>query len=69
MNFILSFIFSILLNPSTVLVKIKVLTVESMKMAVFWVVTPCSLVEVYRRFRDVPSSGFIALMMERLKRR
>jgi hypothetical protein len=27
-----------------------------MKMAVFWVVAPCSLVEVYRRF--------IALMME-----
>jgi hypothetical protein len=24
-----------------------------MKMAVFWVVTPCSLVDVYRRFRDV----------------
>jgi hypothetical protein len=23
----------------------------SMKMAVFWVVVPCSLVEVYRRFR------------------
>jgi hypothetical protein len=22
-----------------------------MKMAVFWVVVPCSLVEVYRRFR------------------
>jgi hypothetical protein len=25
--------------------------VSSMKMAVFWVVAPCSLVEVYRRFR------------------
>jgi hypothetical protein len=24
-----------------------------MEMAVFWVVAPCSLVEVYRRFRDV----------------
>jgi hypothetical protein len=23
-----------------------------MKMAVFWVVAPCSLVDVYRRFRD-----------------
>jgi hypothetical protein len=29
-------------------------------MAVFWVVTPCSLVEVYRRFRD----AMIVLMME-----
>jgi hypothetical protein len=24
-----------------------------MEMAVFWFVAPCSLVEVYRRFRDV----------------
>jgi hypothetical protein len=24
----------------------------SMKMAVFWVVAPCSLVEVYQYFRD-----------------
>jgi hypothetical protein len=30
-----------------------------MKMAVFWIVVPCSLVEVFRRFR-----GLIALMME-----
>jgi hypothetical protein len=30
-------------------------------MAVFWVVALCSLVEVYRRFRDAMS---IALMME-----
>jgi hypothetical protein len=29
-----------------------------MKIAVFWVVAPCSLVEVYQRFRA------IALMME-----
>jgi hypothetical protein len=28
-----------------------------MKMAVFWVVAPCSLVDVYRRFRS-------AMMME-----
>jgi hypothetical protein len=28
------------------------LTAASMKMAVFGVVAPCSLVEVYRRFRD-----------------
>jgi hypothetical protein len=29
----------------------EVLTAASMKMAVFWVVAPCSLVEVYRRFK------------------
>jgi hypothetical protein len=28
----------------------EVLTAVSMKMAVFWVVAPCSLVEVYQRF-------------------
>jgi hypothetical protein len=36
----------------------EVLTAVSMKIAVFWVVAPCSLVEVYQRFRA------IALMME-----
>jgi hypothetical protein len=37
----------------------EVLTVVSMKIAVFWVVTPCSLVEVYQRFRgpDRPDDG------------
>jgi hypothetical protein len=34
-----------------------------MKMAVFWDVAPCSLVEVYRRFRG-PCSIIRALMME-----
>jgi hypothetical protein len=29
----------------------QVLTAVSMKIAIFWVVAPCSLVEVYRRFR------------------
>jgi hypothetical protein len=29
----------------------EVLTAVSMKMAVLWVVAPCSLVEVYQRFR------------------
>jgi hypothetical protein len=29
----------------------EVLTAMSTKMAVFWVVAPCSLVEIYRRFR------------------
>jgi hypothetical protein len=32
-------------------------------MAVFWVVSPCSLVEVHHRFRDL-----IALMMEAARR-
>jgi hypothetical protein len=32
-------------------VRFQVLTAVSMKMNVFWVVAPCSLVEVYRRFR------------------
>jgi hypothetical protein len=29
----------------------EVLTAVSMKIAVFWVVAPCSLVEFYQRFR------------------
>jgi hypothetical protein len=33
------------------LVGFEVLTAVSMKMAVFWVVAPCSLVEAYQRFR------------------
>jgi hypothetical protein len=33
------------------MVGFEVLTAVSMKMAVFWVVAPCSLVEVYQRFR------------------
>jgi hypothetical protein len=33
-------------------VRFQVLTAASMKMAVFWVVALCSLVEVYRRFRS-----------------
>jgi hypothetical protein len=32
-------------------VRFQVLTADCMKMAVFWFVTTCSLVEVYRRFR------------------
>jgi hypothetical protein len=32
-------------------VRFEVLTAARIKMAVFWVVAPCSLVEVYRRFR------------------
>jgi hypothetical protein len=34
----------------------------SMRMAVFWVVAPCSLVEVYQRFRG--ACCLIALMMD-----
>jgi hypothetical protein len=33
------------------LMRFKVLTAVSMKMAVFWDVAPCSLVEVHRHFR------------------
>jgi hypothetical protein len=33
------------------LVRFQVLTAASMKMAVFWIVAACSLVQVYRRFR------------------
>jgi hypothetical protein len=35
-----------------------------MKVAVFWVVAPCSLVEVYRRFRGTSFMRTIALIME-----
>jgi hypothetical protein len=38
-------------NLSKLEVRFQVLTAASMKMAVFWVVAPCSLVEVYRRYR------------------
>jgi hypothetical protein len=38
-------------NLSFVKVGFEVLTAVSTKMAVFWVVAPCSLVEVYQRFR------------------
>jgi hypothetical protein len=34
----------------------EVLTAVSTKMAVFWVVAPCSLVEVYRRFGGTAAS-------------
>jgi hypothetical protein len=32
-------------------IRFQVLKAASMKMSVFWVVAPCSLAEVYRRFR------------------
>jgi hypothetical protein len=34
-----------------ILVGFEVLTAVSTKMVVFWVVAPCSLVEIYQRFR------------------
>jgi hypothetical protein len=40
----------------------EVLTAVSTKMAVFWVVAPCSVVGVYQRFRG--PCCLIALMME-----
>jgi hypothetical protein len=43
----------------------EVLTAVGTKMAVFWVVAPCSLVEVYQRFRGPFCLHYqIALMME-----
>jgi hypothetical protein len=35
--------------------RFQVLKAPSMKAAVFWVVAPCSLVDVYRRFRGACS--------------
>jgi hypothetical protein len=37
--------------PTFILVRFEVLTATSMKMAVFWVFAPCSLVEIFRLFR------------------
>jgi hypothetical protein len=41
----------ILSRRGSFMVRFEVLTAVSMKIAVFWVVAPCSLVEVYQRFR------------------
>jgi hypothetical protein len=38
-------------EKSRSVVGFEVLTAVSTKMAVFWVVAPCSLVEAYQRFR------------------
>jgi hypothetical protein len=43
-------LFILWLNAISI-VGFEVLTAVSTKMAVFWVVEPCSLVEVYERFR------------------
>jgi hypothetical protein len=45
-------------------VRFQVLTAASVKMTVFWDVTLCSLVEVYRRFRAACCLPAIALTME-----
>jgi hypothetical protein len=42
---------AMLMYNNSVGVGFEVLMVVSTKMAVFWVVAPCSLVEVYQRFR------------------
>jgi hypothetical protein len=39
------------LDTQSKAVGFEVLTAVNMKIAVFWVVAPCSLVEVYQRFR------------------
>jgi hypothetical protein len=41
---------SMFLQNGGILVGFEVLMATSMKLAVFWVVVPCNLVEVYRRF-------------------
>jgi hypothetical protein len=48
------------------IVRFEVLTEVSIKMAVFWVVAPCSLVEVHRSFRGACCLLYqaITLMME-----
>jgi hypothetical protein len=40
-------------------VKFQVLTAANMKMAIFWVVAPCSLVGLIRRFRGETISRFL----------
>jgi hypothetical protein len=47
-----------------VFVRFQVLTAASMKMAVFEVVVPCSLVEVYRRFRGTCCLHRVALITD-----
>jgi hypothetical protein len=54
-------------NKTDCSVRFQGLIAVSMKMAVFWVVVSCSLVEVYRSFRDaccLHHQGNEALMME-----
>jgi hypothetical protein len=46
-------LFQNVIELTVLCVRFQVLTAASMTMPVFWVVAPCSLVEVYRRFRGV----------------
>jgi hypothetical protein len=48
------------------LVRFQVLTVASMKVTVFWDVAPCSLLEVYRRFKGASWSRFFPLTLSSL---
>jgi hypothetical protein len=50
-----SYFSNIFTDFSEIFVKIgsEFLTAASVKMAVSWVVAPCSLVDVYRRFRGI----------------
>jgi hypothetical protein len=48
----------------TLIVGFEVLTAVSTKMAVFWVVAPCSLVEVYQPSEVLAAFMIRALMME-----
>jgi hypothetical protein len=43
-------------SENTVRLGFEVLTAVSMKIAVFWVVAPCSLVEVYQRYNPEDSN-------------
>jgi hypothetical protein len=47
------------MRNSYILVGFEVLTAVSMKIAVFWVVAPCSLVEVYQRLPTLPSPRYM----------
>jgi hypothetical protein len=41
----------------------EVLTAVSMKIAVFWVVAPCSLVEVYQHFNQRVATGSVQMVV------
>jgi hypothetical protein len=50
---------SMILLLNFILVGFEVLMVASMKVAVFWVIAPCSLVEIYQRFRGTCCSKYL----------
>jgi hypothetical protein len=51
-------------NQGNIVKEYEVLTAANMNTAVFWVLAPCSLVEVYRRFIDTCCLHHHTLMME-----